>query len=259
MNLDLVAQIESRAYAAWPAATEHREDGWVLRTAGGFSRRLNSVQAEDRVEAFDARLLRAEAYYTQRGLPIIFRVTPLCAAVDEPLESRGFIREAETDVMVADRLPEGSGNVRVAARPSAAWIESQERWLGISGRAAWEAILHRASAGAGETGFGLLLDDAVPAAAGLAVVDSGWVGLFEITVAPDRRGRGLGRTITQGLLAWGRRAGARRSYLQVQQSNAAARRLYDSLGFVERYSYWYRRAPAPPDLAGAVESHQPSP
>ena len=37
--------------------------------------------------------------------------------------------------------------------------------------------------------------------------------------------------------------GARHAYLQVQQENAVARRLYSQFGFAERYIYWYRGRP----------------
>jgi GNAT superfamily N-acetyltransferase len=240
----LIEEIEARAYAAWPAATEYRQDDWVLRTAGGFSRRLNSVQAVDDVDAFDASLQRAAAFYQERGLPLVFRVTPLCAATDPLLEARGFTTEAPTDVMVADLVdPVPIESVVVASEPSRAWIEAQQEWLGITKTGAWQGILNRSAGGAGATGFGMMLEAGAPVAAGLAVADAGWVGLFEITVDPEHRHRGLGRIITRGLLGWGRRVGVRRSYLQVPQSGSAARRLYDSLGFVALYSYWYRRAP----------------
>jgi len=216
----------------------------VLRTAGGFSRRLNSVQATHRVAGFDARLHRAATYYDQRSLPLLFRVTPLCIAADPLLEARGFTREAPTDVMVAELIdPQGGDGVVVATEPNPAWLEAQEKWLGITSSEAWEATLDRSVDGPATTGFGLVLEEGAPVAAGLAVADAGWVGLFEITVDPEHRQRGLGRTMIRGLLRWGSRAGARRSYLQVLEQSSAARNMYNSLGFTVSYSYWYRRAP----------------
>jgi ribosomal protein S18 acetylase RimI-like enzyme len=43
------------------------------------------------------------------------------------------------------------------------------------------------------------------------------------------------------LLAEASRAGAERSYLQVECGNASAEALYDGLGYREVYRYWYRK------------------
>ena len=44
----------------------------------------------------------------------------------------------------------------------------------------------------------------------------------------------------QALLAWGQRHGAYTAYLQVMCNNEPALRLYEKLGFQEKYQYWYR-------------------
>ncbi len=83
---------------------------------------------------------------------------------------------------------------------------------------------------------------------GLAVVERGMVGLFDIVTAPAWRGRGLARRLASGLLAWGHGhghgQGARRASLQVAARNPAALALYGGLGFEEchGYDYW---APVP--------------
>jgi ribosomal protein S18 acetylase RimI-like enzyme len=48
----------------------------------------------------------------------------------------------------------------------------------------------------------------------------------------------------QGLLHRAQEHGAAHAYLQVVQSNAPARRLYEKLGFSEAYPYWYRALPS---------------
>ncbi|MBL7520861.1 GNAT family N-acetyltransferase, partial [Frankia sp. CNm7] len=58
-----------------------------------------------------------------------------------------------------------------------------------------------------------------------------------------RRGGGGGGGATAVLAAlarWAVLAGARRAYLQVEQDNAAARRLYAGRGFLPVYRYTYR-------------------
>ena len=78
-------------------------------------------------------------------------------------------------------------------------------------------------------------------AAGLAIADGEWMGLFEIVVAPEARRSGLGTALTSSLLRWGHSVGARQAYLQVVADNATAISFYDSLGFEFAYDYWYRR------------------
>jgi ribosomal-protein-alanine N-acetyltransferase len=71
---------------------------------------------------------------------------------------------------------------------------------------------------------------------------SGFVGVkrvaeeahvMTLAVPPGSRRRGLGRTLVLAAFADPALAGVRRVYLEVRPSNAAARALYDSLGFRE--------------------------
>lgn len=57
-----------------------------------------------------------------------------------------------------------------------------------------------------------------------------------VCVAPGARRQGIGRSLMEQLERWAEEHGARRLCLQVTASNAAAVRLYRSLGYeVERY------------------------
>jgi ribosomal-protein-alanine N-acetyltransferase len=55
--------------------------------------------------------------------------------------------------------------------------------------------------------------------------------VHNLAVPPQRRRRGLGRLLMELALDWGRRRGARRAFLEVRPTNAAALALYGSLGF----------------------------
>jgi [ribosomal protein S18]-alanine N-acetyltransferase len=55
--------------------------------------------------------------------------------------------------------------------------------------------------------------------------------VHNLAVEPAERRRGLGRLLMELALDWGRRRGARRAFLEVRPSNAAAVALYGSLGF----------------------------
>lgn len=55
--------------------------------------------------------------------------------------------------------------------------------------------------------------------------------LGDMAVLPEERRRGLGRWLLEGALAEAARRGAKRVYLEVRESNAAARSLYELAGF----------------------------
>ena len=66
--------------------------------------------------------------------------------------------------------------------------------------------------------------------------------IANIAVAPAARGRGVGAMLLDAALAEAVRRGAATTYLEVRESNAAARRLYASRGFRElgRRRRYYR-------------------
>jgi ribosomal protein S18 acetylase RimI-like enzyme len=55
-----------------------------------------------------------------------------------------------------------------------------------------------------------------------------WVN--EVGVAPTHQGRGIGRQLMQALFARGRELGCREAWVLTEHDNAAARRLYASIG-----------------------------
>lgn len=64
----------------------------------------------------------------------------------------------------------------------------------------------------------------------------------DIAVAPESRGQGIGGVLLDRVTLGLRQAGVRTLFLEVRESNAAARRLYDSRGFgaVGRRRGYYR-------------------
>lgn len=72
--------------------------------------------------------------------------------------------------------------------------------------------------------------------------------LAELYVIPDRRGRGLGRSLMESALREARQRGADSMDIGVDEPDIAARRLYESLGFTNRSGgatgpvmYYYER------------------
>jgi ribosomal-protein-alanine N-acetyltransferase len=56
--------------------------------------------------------------------------------------------------------------------------------------------------------------------------------ITNLAVDPEARGRGNGRTLVRSLIELAAKEGCRRATLEVRVGNVAARRLYESLGFV---------------------------
>lgn len=67
----------------------------------------------------------------------------------------------------------------------------------------------------------------------LAGYRTGDADVQTVAVAPEARGRGLGRTLVTELVAHARRRGAREVFLEVRADNPVAQGLYRSLGFEE--------------------------
>jgi ribosomal-protein-alanine acetyltransferase len=67
--------------------------------------------------------------------------------------------------------------------------------------------------------------------------------ILNLAVAPNRRRRGVGRQLMETALEGAVSAGARRVFLEVRESNGAARAFYSRLGFVEggRRRNYYRQ------------------
>ena len=67
--------------------------------------------------------------------------------------------------------------------------------------------------------------------------------IANVAVAPSARGRGIGGVLLDAAIAAAGHRGAEALYLDVRESNARARALYDSRGFVEvgRRRRYYRR------------------
>lgn len=239
-----IRTIEERALNAWPALTTMLVDGWVLRLSRGYTKRANSLNALAPTTGIDEALALAEPTFRAAGIRPVVRLSPLMpAGADAALARHGYEFGDGTDVMTAG-MGEAAGDPDVVVAR-----ELTDGWA--IGFAAANAVpdRHRRTHDRMLAGlrlpaaFATLRRDGRPIAYGLAVVERGMVGLFDIVTLPAARRQGAGRRLVQALMAWGRDQGADRSYLQVVSGNAPAIALYDGLGFRPAYSYHYRLAP----------------
>ena len=196
--------------------------------SGGFTRRANSVLALSEPRDVPAAVKEVEHLYKAAHQPAVFRV---CAQtepedLDLVLADRGYRPVAPTLVMVRDALDEEAApfesaglTCTVSEIPDEDWLA---RWLDVKTSA---PVDHRRAATLLTGARALYLTardaDGTVGVVRAALVDD-WVGLSCLAVAVHARRRGVGRALTRAALAEAVSHGARRAFLQVEESNEAA-------------------------------------
>jgi RimJ/RimL family protein N-acetyltransferase len=237
----LVRRLQERAARAQPAAVVVNTHGWWLRHAPGCGWWVSTVLPHR--DADPAELARrvdeAEAFYAAQGVPARFQITPGVAAagLDQLLADRGYRVQSPVSLQIAAAAtvasPASEVRVEMAPRPNQAWFDVWSTVSDAEPRAEWD-LLDRIRQPAG---YATAWIDDHAVAVGRAVVESGWVGVFGMITRPAARGLGAAGQVLAALARW---ADVDRMYLQVEQDNVAARRLYQRAGFAELVSYHYR-------------------
>jgi GNAT superfamily N-acetyltransferase len=209
-----IRNLEHAAALAWPGVEHSWVDGWLLRFGHGITRRANSAVPLNISGGVGAVI----DWYAARG------VAPLVAAPDRLLRiPPGAPTDAETVIMTGELGSGAFGAVDIAGAPDDHWLRLYQREVPVD---VLTAVVD------GEVAFGLLGEAAVGRAAVTEAPDgTRWVGLSAVHVIEKARRRGLARDLCAALLAWGGERGATRAYVQVLADNAAASRLYESMGF----------------------------
>ncbi len=248
VDIDLLRRVEKASLWAWPPLATASVQGWLLRAGAGHTRRANSAQTLDFEPDADAdadagpAIDAVERWYGGQGLPACFQLTDVAqpAGIDEALAARGYESLTPSGVMLApaDTLAGPAEGVELLHRPTQAvanaladplWSASTKRQ-----RASLLARIRRPHR------YALASVGGEPAAGGLCVLEDGLAGVFAMRTQTPFRRRGLASLVLKALAGWAQAAGASEIYLQVEDENAAARHLYERLGFVRAYGYRYR-------------------
>jgi ribosomal protein S18 acetylase RimI-like enzyme len=225
-------------------------DGWVLGFTPGRTKRARSINPFFGSSLpVAAKLAACHALYAEAALPLIVRMTPFAEPpdLDEWLAANGYARFDDTLVMVrglADWIPARTARSRLPceALDLYAWTTATQDVRELSDDQVRRILdrqdtLHLAGCGM------LVRQRGTPLAWGMAQIEEGWAGLYNIETRASHRRAGLGRRVVHALLDYARTSGAADAYLQVTATNAPAIALYRSLGFAEAYRYWYRARP----------------
>ncbi len=234
------------ALPGWRPVESEPLGDWTLRASGGFSARGNSVLAlgdpamppEDAVAHvvrwYDARSLTARAH--------VHPGTPAASAFEEA----GWSVSEPTLLMLASvaRVSRRIGTA-LAATPRHD-VAVDDGWLATDERALRHGADALAVLEAGEVTFATVRDEGGEVLArGRGAFHGDWVGVSCLWTRPDLRGTGLGSAVLHSLLSWGAERGATTTYLQVVESNEAARAVYQARGYEVHHRYEYVVGPQP--------------
>ena len=239
----MVRGLEEASINGLPALTTEYYDGWLVRRSEGYSRRANCVMSmyKSRMPLIE-KVSHCEAYYSKHALPCIFKLThqSLPAELDRELEGRGYDRDAETVVVTKSirEVNEPTANVELFDDPGDLWIQT---WASLSDRGKQSSVLLRLLRSIPTPAkYAVVREGSLGIACARAVISSDSVWLYDLIVAPDYRGKGIGTSLVQARLGWAYREGINTAFLQVEARNERATRLHAGVGFSEVYRYWYR-------------------
>ncbi len=252
---------EKLSFNTHPCLSEELYDGWLLRFAQGYTKRANSVNVVgESTLPYADKLLYCEEVYGENNLPVVFKITPMAAELDGLLEEKGYSMVDKTNVMTVDLTKKGktatkskgdskckpaevSGTGEVSVAIEEKFTESWQYYYFTFNKVSSASVPIAKKVQAKITNPVLCATvyvDKKAVACGLGVMEQGYVGLLDIVVKEEYRGCGFGKVLCQTLLEKAKEKGAATGYLQVVDSNEAAKKLYKGLGFEDVYSYWYR-------------------
>ncbi len=216
-----------------PAMKEEQYDGWAFRFDRRGNRRLNSIRlTAPSVKQIAEKISFAEERYAAERKPCRFLLTPSDKALDGALGARGYALESPSEVWTLEeiaRLPLRNGII-TEETPSEEW------------RGAFETLKQESFYGVrSENGlFVRLYERDEPIAVVCGVTEGVTLCVYHLFVRADRRRKGYGKAILEGLLCEAKTRGATRACLQVEADNFVAKSLYRAEGFEKTYEYWYR-------------------
>ena len=248
MALPSVEAFERAGLDAWPGIEVQWDGNWVRRAAGGYTKRANSTQCfdPDDFEDADLRVISACSWMVLRKIKPVFRITPLSSPeLNATLDEAGWASIDESHLLAME-LDEHEPDAQAEFLPvlDEKFLSVAQRLQGyddatMTGMKNLLAVFTVPAVGV------VLARDGVAVASSIMAVADGIVITGNVVTDAQRRRQGLAAAMMRSGLAWAKRQGARFAALNVQADNAAAKALYQSLGYTHQYDYHYRIPGAP--------------
>ena len=206
-------------------------DGMVA----AYRERLRQMYASDAYREHDV--------YPTMSVQHVYAVIAMCLELKdlaaEPERSREFLFENRLNLPTLVHYKDGL-TVQLEAFVTDEWIKGLFALNGTSDPALRRIVPKMYAAIPKKTIAASVEIDGRMVASGLGIRDRDWVGIYAVYVSPSCWSRGYARAVCSTILREAGGLGAKRAYLQVASSNQKARSLYESLGFSDFYSYWFR-------------------
>ncbi len=241
----MIQKIEEVSLNAWPALQTVHYDGWIIRFADGVTKRSNSVNLlYDSKLDINTKIDYCESLYRSRQLPVCYKITEIAKPdnIDKILDIQGYRSEFEISVQILS-VQNFKTNIDKGAciieNTDDMWLDNYIRMNEIdpNDRPVLRKIIDQIIFS--KCLLTLKINELV-VGCGLGVVEDKYMGLFDIVIDKQYRNQGLGKIMINNILRWGKSKGAEIAYLQVLTQNTPAIKMYQKVGFREKYKYWYR-------------------
>jgi hypothetical protein len=239
--------IEELTMNAWPSLQTILLDGWIIRMADGYTKRANSINP---IYSFknnlDEKINYCENIYKQNNLPIIYKIIE-CEdhkIIDNRLEELNYQKIDLTSVQICNEIKYLNNKIEqivIDNKFTENWKKCFFSCNNITNTETINIIENMLNNIMHNIISAYKMDNGTFAGCGYGVIEKGFVGLFDIVVKEEFRRKGYGKEIVETILEKAEGTGIEKAYLSVVNSNIIARNLYEKLGFMEIYKYWYRK------------------
>ena len=253
--------IEELTMNAWPSLQTLLFNGWIIRMAGGYTKRANSINPiysyENNYKAnlinsicsseikLNEKINYCENLFKSNNLPTVFKIID-CEEyniLDKELEKLNYNKVDLTSVQICNEIKQTLIHEKLIVENKITdnWEKCFYSCYNIDNIEKMEIIekmlknikrpiicVHKT---VNHNSIGC----------GYGVIERGFVGLFDIIVKEEYRGKGIGKEIVETILTESKKKGVNKAYLAVVDNNIVAKNLYQKIGFNEIYKYWYRK------------------